>query len=281
MPVTPRTRPVAAVLAAAIVGTALACPFQDDFESGLDAWGPPFSNASVIDPVTAIVDGRLRMAGIVDLSNPGGLGIGLNESVTSDDWQDGTATVDVELDPFTAGYIAVRMDLDGLSSYTTFAVANGIDSSGVGIFVWQDGEFVVEETLLGVEIDMSSARIRASWSGGELSLVVTSLVTQESVSLSVSDAPVPPFSGVALVAAPGGPEASFGAWFDDFEIEGEECVPPCPADVDGDGSVAFADVLAVLDAFGACDGCPEDVSGDGVVGFDDILEVLAAFGPCS
>ena len=220
------------------------------------------------------------MAGIVDLSNPGGLGIGLNESVTSDDWQDGTATVDVELDPFTAGYIAVRMDLDGLSSYTTFAVANGIDSSGVGIFVWQDGEFVVEETLLGVEIDMSSARIRASWSGGELSLVVTSLVTQESVSLSVSDAPVTPFSGVALLTNAGGPEASFGAWFDDFEIEGEECVPPCPADVDGDGSVAFADVLAVLDAFGACDGCPEDVSGDGVVGFDDILEVLAAFGPC-
>jgi len=269
------------VLAAAIVGTALACPFQDDFESGLDAWGPALS-IDVVDPVTAIVDGRLRLAGVGDpAAIPGGLGMPLSESLTSDDWQDGTVTVDVELDPFITGYIGVRMDLDGVSSWTTFGVYNGVDFSGVGIFVRQDGVFVVEETLLGVEIDMSSARIRASWSGGELSLVVTSLVTQESVSLSVSDAPVTPFSGVALLTNAGGPEASFGAWFDDFAIEGEECVPPCPADVDGDGSVAFADVLAVLDAFGACDGCPEDVSGDGVVGFDDILEVLAAFGPCS
>ncbi len=54
----------------------------------------------------------------------------------------------------------------------------------------------------------------------------------------------------------------------------------CRADVDGSGVVDFADLLAVLSAWGACEGCPEDVTGDGVVNFADILAVLAAWGPC-
>ena len=61
---------------------------------------------------------------------------------------------------------------------------------------------------------------------------------------------------------------------------GGGCDPACPADVDGDGTIAFGDLLEVLSAFGPCDGCPEDVTRDGEVGFDDVLEVLAAFGPC-
>ncbi len=61
---------------------------------------------------------------------------------------------------------------------------------------------------------------------------------------------------------------------------GGGCDADCPADVDGDGDVAFGDLLEVLSSFGPCDGCPEDVSGDGTVGFDDVLEVLATFGPC-
>lgn len=56
--------------------------------------------------------------------------------------------------------------------------------------------------------------------------------------------------------------------------------PPCPADVDGSGSVDFSDLLAVLAAFGPCAGCPADVDGSGSVDFTDLLTVLADFGPC-
>ena len=54
----------------------------------------------------------------------------------------------------------------------------------------------------------------------------------------------------------------------------------CPADVDGSGTVGFADVLAVLADWGPCEGCDGDVDGDGTVGFEDLLAVLAAWGPC-
>jgi len=60
----------------------------------------------------------------------------------------------------------------------------------------------------------------------------------------------------------------------------DPCAPDCPPDVDGDGEIAFGDLLAVLSAFGPCDACPEDVDLDGEVGFSDLLGVLSAFGPC-
>jgi hypothetical protein len=50
---------------------------------------------------------------------------------------------------------------------------------------------------------------------------------------------------------------------------------PIPGDVDGDGDVDFADLLAVLAAWGPCSACPEDVDDDGAVGFGDLLMVLA------
>ena len=60
-----------------------------------------------------------------------------------------------------------------------------------------------------------------------------------------------------------------------------EVVSPCgPADIDGDGVVGFTDVLAVLGAWGSCEGCPEDLDGNGLVDFADILLVLADWGAC-
>jgi len=56
---------------------------------------------------------------------------------------------------------------------------------------------------------------------------------------------------------------------------------PCIADIDGSGSVGFADLTAVLAAWGPCPGCPEDINADGVVGFVDLLELLANWGPCT
>ncbi len=54
----------------------------------------------------------------------------------------------------------------------------------------------------------------------------------------------------------------------------------CPEDVDDNGVVEFADLLAVLTAWGPCKDCPEDIDGNGVVDFSDLLAILAAWGPC-
>ncbi|MCP3904112.1 MAG: hypothetical protein GY715_10810 [Planctomycetes bacterium] len=46
-------------------------------------------------------------------------------------------------------------------------------------------------------------------------------------------------------------------------------------DVNGDGNVNFADILALIGQWGPCVGCSGDVNGDGVVSFADILLVIA------
>ncbi|MCP3902639.1 MAG: hypothetical protein GY715_03300 [Planctomycetes bacterium] len=61
------------------------------------------------------------------------------------------------------------------------------------------------------------------------------------------------------------------------------CAPPpaCPEDLNGNLVVDFADILAVIAAWGPCGvPCPEDLSGNGQVDFADILAVIAAWGPC-
>jgi len=59
------------------------------------------------------------------------------------------------------------------------------------------------------------------------------------------------------------------------------CIPaPCPTDVNGDEQTAFADLVAVLSAWGPCPGCPEDIDGNDDVGFSDLLLLLANWGAC-
>ncbi|MCP3904860.1 MAG: hypothetical protein GY715_14635 [Planctomycetes bacterium] len=72
----------------------------------------------------------------------------------------------------------------------------------------------------------------------------------------------------------------FSGWnLDDIEIWADE-PPPCPADLSGNGVVDFADILAVIGAWGPCVGCPQDVDGDDMVAFSDILAVIGAWGAC-
>lgn len=56
---------------------------------------------------------------------------------------------------------------------------------------------------------------------------------------------------------------------------------PCPADTDLDGSVGLSDLIAVLAAWGPCEGCSTDVDGNGVVDFTDLVTVLGDWGDCS
>ena len=60
-----------------------------------------------------------------------------------------------------------------------------------------------------------------------------------------------------------------------------DITPACPGDVDGSGTIDFADLLAVLAAWGSCGECPEDLDGNGEVGFSDLLTILANWGGCA
>ncbi len=69
-----------------------------------------------------------------------------------------------------------------------------------------------------------------------------------------------------------------------FELRGgfwpASSLPPCPADLNGDGAVGILDLLALLAAWGTDPGGPPDFDGDGTVGILDLLELLANWGDC-
>lgn len=67
-------------------------------------------------------------------------------------------------------------------------------------------------------------------------------------------------------------------WYiDDISIL---AIPPCPADLDGDGAVGTIDLLFLLGNWGPNPGSPADLDGDDVVGTSDLLILLGNWGPC-
>lgn len=64
---------------------------------------------------------------------------------------------------------------------------------------------------------------------------------------------------------------------------GDVFKPSCPADLNGDDSVGFADLQELLQNWGECPmegDCQADLNGDGSVGFADLQELLQNWGPC-
>jgi len=63
----------------------------------------------------------------------------------------------------------------------------------------------------------------------------------------------------------------------DGVVFGDE-VSSCPADVNTDGEITVADILAILSEFGCTTTCTADVDNDGSVTVSDVLGVLSVFG---
>lgn len=61
----------------------------------------------------------------------------------------------------------------------------------------------------------------------------------------------------------------------------EPCVQPCPADLDGNGTVGASDLAQLLGSWGPCDGCPADFDNSGAVTAADLAFLLGAWGACS
>lgn len=57
-------------------------------------------------------------------------------------------------------------------------------------------------------------------------------------------------------------------------------VEPCPADLDGSGDVAAADLAMLLGSWGPCPGCPAEFDDDGEVAASDLAFLLGSWGPC-
>jgi hypothetical protein len=63
----------------------------------------------------------------------------------------------------------------------------------------------------------------------------------------------------------------------DGEVVGDEQAP-CPYDLNNDGTISVADILALLGQFGCSGGCSADLDGDETVSVSDILVLLSFFG---
>jgi len=81
--------------------------------------------------------------------------------------------------------------------------------------------------------------------------------------------------GVSVIATePGGLELR-GAF-----VTGRFDVGSCLGDTSGDGTVSFADLTAMLNAWGPCSCCPSDLDQTGSIGFGDLSILLASWGDC-
>lgn len=71
------------------------------------------------------------------------------------------------------------------------------------------------------------------------------------------------------------------AGIDDFKVETIICEgTPCPADLNGGGSVGAEDLALLLGAWGPNAGHPADLNGNGTVGAEDLALLLGAWGAC-
>ena len=59
-----------------------------------------------------------------------------------------------------------------------------------------------------------------------------------------------------------------------------ECPPPCPADLDGNGTVDFGDYMLLVQSWGPADGSPADLNDDGQVNYEDLVLMFDAWGGC-
>ncbi|MFK7962240.1 MAG: dockerin type I domain-containing protein [Phycisphaerales bacterium] len=86
------------------------------------------------------------------------------------------------------------------------------------------------------------------------------------------------YGSLSLPALPGDLQWTVNDASNDLTITVIDAGAPGPGDANGDGTVDFGDILAVIEAFGPCPAgvpCPADFNGDGMVTTFDLLTVLA------
>jgi hypothetical protein len=139
------------------------------------------------------------------------------------------------------------------------------DVTGGAAAVFVDPECCTPSTLVygPGNVDLDPLFVDAS--AGDVHVTATSPVIDAGDPAYVAAAGETDIDGDARVAG--------GA----IDMGADEVVVAPVGDLDGDGNVDFADLLALLAAWGPCPGCPEDLDDSGAVGFSDLLILLAAW----
>lgn len=97
---------------------------------------------------------------------------------------------------------------------------------------------------------------------------------------------IQPDATLAVVSTPDGrplpSHAQFEREFLCFQTTGDNCNSVCLADVTVDRQVNVADLLSVINHWGACDipNCLDDINGDQQVNVTDLLQLINAWGAC-
>ena len=246
----------------------------------------------------SITEGGSYDIGSLDIISANGL------AITNTSGELVTLTGGIEIDPggsyeggLAGGSLAIVFEgitIEGSGS------SEGLPAYGGGILVRSGDVMLINCTLRNLE---------ATGAGGALYVGTFCSVTLFDCVLENNTAPI----GGAAYVEDGGyisligttlcgngvelEEQIYGA----YDIDEESCIvadctdndgdgtpdgcgaPPCPADIDGSGSVDGADLSMLLGAWGVCTDpgdCPADIDGDGAVTGADLSMLLGAWGAC-
>ncbi|MCP3904113.1 MAG: hypothetical protein GY715_10815 [Planctomycetes bacterium] len=182
---------------------------------------------------------------------------------------------DVAIDDQGRFHLALaELRMVGLSGQSLETMSTDIGPDPAGLDRTRPGHFPVGTLRIGpTHTTVSLADTHDNDGVGQVpceAIYVQSLIIDEGAMLSTNGCHV--YYGDAQVD---------GSIDDPANVIPIEFTPPCPWDLNGNGQVDFADILAVIGAWGPCPpDCPHDLNGNGNVDFADILAVIGSWGPC-
>ncbi len=180
----------------------------------------------------------------------------------------------------TSGALSVLLDIgDEFGNASTFAIGTSPDSATAFDFDNDnDEDLVVSHVGLGSgDRELAVIRNDTATPGGVV------ILSEGDTAGSGSD-PVMVEHGnfnndgledIAALIDLGANGPGIGIYFNTTAV-----VNDCPTDIDGDGSVAVGDILAIISGWGTVDPAL-DIDGSGLVDVGDILLVVSNWGPCS
>jgi hypothetical protein len=179
-----------------------------------------------------------------------------------------------------------QSDVDGGQTILTSARIDATNATHVGYCYWyrnKQNNGNGEDDSLDVQVsDDDGTSWRTLYQVGPTGPDTDGLwfTTQQSLASLSGFTPNDAFR-IRFIAQDLGQTSRVEAAIDNIQITSVDCSKqPCPGDLDGDGQVGTNEILAVLDAWGDCQGCPADMTDDGVVNVNDLLFIVGVFGPC-
>jgi len=183
----------------------------------------------------------------------------------------------------TAGGAVITTDLDGGPTTATSPVfdLSELQSATVSYSRW----FFCDDALNPLQAD--ALKVEVSNNGGASWVLVENVDWQANAwirsAFSVNDFVTPTANMQLRFVVSDFPDNSITeAGFDFVQVTGVTCIAvnPCPADLNGSGTVDGADLAIILGSWGACGGCPADINTSGTVDGADLAIVLGAWGAC-